>query len=302
MEWLAIIYAILAFIIIVMVLSGYGKAIDSKINKIKHIEGHSNESGTEKELEGTFVNRVLKPKLKFLSKPSNQVTDSNARRNDKMKEVSRKIRLAGLHIDAESFVFYKQAIMILCIVVSLFILVVTGQFLIFLLGVGIGLLGPNMFLKSKVKSYQEAIRNQLPDGLDLLGVCIEAGLSFDASLAKVAERMKGPFIDQLVLVYSQMQMGVSRADALRNLSNSTEIPELKTFVAALAQANQLGIPINNVMKVQSEQIRETRRQMAKEKGQKAPIKIMLPMVLLILPVLFIILMGPTVMNIAEMFM
>ena len=145
-----------------------------------------------------------------------------------------------------------------------------------------------------------SIKSPAPSAKDLRPVCIESGLSFDASLLKVSERMEGPFIDELLKLYRQIQMGVPRSEALKNMANASEIPELKTFIAALAQATQLGIPMNNIMKVQSETLRETRMQMAREKGQKAPVKMLLPMVGLIFPVLFIVILGPVVINVMDM--
>ena len=137
--------------------------------------------------------------------------------------------------------------------------------------------------------------------MDLLCVCIEAGLGFDAALLKVSQKLKGPFIDELLIVYREIQMGRTRREALQNLCDATNLDDLKTFASALVQAEQLGIPINNVMRAQSEQLRIERSQQAKEKGMKASIKMLLPMLLFIFPVVFIILMGPTVMNIIETF-
>ena len=156
---------------------------------------------------------------------------------------------------------------------------------------------PNFLLKVKVTSHQSAIRDQLPDVLDLLSVCTGAGLSFDNALVKVVDKMDGPFIDELMTVFKQMQMGVSRADALNALSDCTDIPELKTFASALIQANQLGIPVTNVMNVQSQQLRDSRRESARERGNKASVKMAIPIMLFIFPALFIVILGPTVINV-----
>ena len=173
--------------------------------------------------------------------------------------------------------------------------------LILMVGVLVGVMGPTMYLRSRVSSHQTGIKKQLPDAMDMLCVCIEAGLGFDAALLKVSQKLKGPFIDELMIVYREIQMGRTRRESLQNLCDSTNLDELKTFASALVQAEQLGIPINNVMRAQSEQLRVERSQQAKEKGMKASIKMLLPMLLLIFPVVFIILMGPTVLNIMETF-
>ena len=173
--------------------------------------------------------------------------------------------------------------------------------LIILGGLILGLIGPTFYLRFKLKSNQQRIRDQVPDALDLLGVCLEAGLGFDIALLKISEKLHGPFIDELLIVHREIIMGRTRRDALQNLANNTEIPELKTFVAALVQAEQLGIPIINVMRIQSKQLRATRSQIAREKGLKAPVKMMIPMVFFVFPVILIILLGPTLMNIMEVF-
>ena len=165
----------------------------------------------------------------------------------------------------------------------------------------LGIMGPTYYLRSRVNSHQNGIKRQLPDAMDLLCVCIEAGLSFDASLVKVAEKLHGPFIDELCVVYREIQMGVTKREALQHMCDSTTLDELKTFASALIQAEQLGIPINNVMRSQSDQLRIERSQQAKERGNKASIKMLIPMLLLIFPVIFIILMGPSVMNIIDTF-
>ena len=166
-------------------------------------------------------------------------------------------------------------------------------------GTLIGVMGPTLYLRSRVSGHQNGIKKQLPDAMDLLCVCIEAGLGFDAALLKVSQKLHGPFIDELMIVYREIQMGRTRREALQNLCDASNLDELKTFASALVQAEQLGIPINNVMRSQSEQLRVERSQAAKEKGMKASIKMLVPMLIFIFPVVFIILMGPTVMNIME---
>ena len=291
--------AISAFVFFIVSSIGYNKGteIDDKERKIEYISGKK-KIQSEKEGEKSSK-RFLQSQIQAINNYANK-SAANVKKNAKYKAAEKQLRLAGLSISPENFFFYKKAIMALIMVVMTFIAVITKIPLLVLVGLLIALLLPNMYLNVKVKSYQQGIRDQLPDAMDLLGVCIESGLSFDASLLKVSERMKGPFIDELLKLYRQIQMGVPRGEALKNMANSSEIPELKTFIGALAQATQLGIPMNNIMKVQSETLRETRKQMAREKGQKAPVKMLLPMVGLIFPVLFIVILGPVVINIMNM--
>lgn len=297
MEFMVLAISVLAFFIVSSIGYNIGKEADAKERKIEYISGKKKVQN-EKEGEKSSK-RFLSSQIQALNNMANR-SAANVKKNAKYKLVEKQLRLAGLSISPENFLFYKKAIMVLIVVVMAFIAAITKMILLVLVGLLIALLLPNMYLNGKVKSYQQGIRDQLPDAMDLLSVCIESGLSFDASLLKVSERMEGPFIEELLKLYRQIQMGVPRSDALRNMANSSEIPELKTFIAALAQATQLGIPMNNIMKVQSDTLRETRMQMAREKGQKAPVKMLIPMVGLIFPVLFIVILGPVVINIMNM--
>mgnify|MGYP000326287491 FL=1 len=297
MECMVLAISALVFFVVSSIGYNKGKEADAKERKIEYISGKKKVQN-EKEGEKSSK-RFLSSQIQALNNMANR-SAANVKKNAKYKLVEKQLRLAGLSISPENFLFYKKAIMVLIIVVSAFIAIITKTIFLILIGLLIALLIPNLYLNSKVKSHQQGIRDQLPDAMDLLGVCIESGLSFDASLLKVSERMEGPFIEELLKLYRQIQMGVPRGDALKNMANSSEIPELKTFIAALAQATQLGIPMNNIMKVQSETLRETRMQMAREKGQKAPVKMLLPMVGLIFPVLFIVILGPVVINIMNM--
>jgi tight adherence protein C len=297
MEFMVLAISVLVFFIVSSIGYNIGKEADAKERKIEYISGKK-KAQNEKEGEKSSK-RFLSSQMQVLNNMANR-SAANVKKNAKYKLVEKQLRLAGLSVSPENFLFYKKAIMVLIVVVMAFIAAITKMILLVLVGLLIALLLPNMYLNGKVKSYQQGIRDQLPDAMDLLSVCIESGLSFDASLLKVSERMEGPFIEELLKLYRQIQMGVPRSDALRNMANSSEIPELKTFIAALAQATQLGIPMNNIMKVQSETLRETRMQMAREKGQKAPVKMLLPMVGLIFPVLFIVILGPVVINIMNM--
>ena len=297
MEFMVLAISALVFFVVSSIGYNKGKEDDAKERKIEYISGKKKVQN-EKEGEKSSK-RFLSSQIQALNNMANR-SAANVKKNAKYKLVEKQLRLAGLSISPENFLFYKKAIMVLIIVVSAFIAIITKTIFLILIGLLIALLIPNLYLNSKVKSHQQGIRDQLPDAMDLLGVCIESGLSFDASLLKVSERMEGPFIEELLKLYRQIQMGVPRGDALKNMANSSEIPELKTFIAALAQATQLGIPMNNIMKVQSETLRETRMQMAREKGQKVPVKMLLPMVGLIFPVLFIVILGPVVINIMSM--
>lgn len=309
MNFLVISYALLAFVLVSVILSPIGFKDDERDKRIKKIR-NVDEKAAFGELNQSFFQRFISPAVGKLKKVAAKAMPKKKNRNtkdNKSEKVARQLRLAGMHNDPEEFQFVQNIIMILSMAlgVVLFLVFKDQQILIRLLILAgcalLGIAGPTFYLSTRVTSHQEGIRKQLPDAMDLLGVCIEAGLSFDSSLLKISEKLKGPFIDELMIVYREIQMGRPRREALQDLANNSSIPELKTFASALSQAEELGIPINNVMKVQSEQLRVTRRQQAQEKGQKATIKMLLPMLLFIFPVVFIILLGPTVMNIMNTF-
>jgi len=148
---------------------------------------------------------------------------------------------------------------------------------------------------------QDDMRKGLPDAMDLLTICVEAGLGFDASLSHVSARIPGPIAGEFQRVLQEMQIGKTRSEAFRSVTDRTSVPELKAFVSSIVQADAFGIPIANVLREQSKEARIKRRQRAEEKAQKVPVKIMVPLVLFILPVLFIVVIGPGAISIVRNF-
>jgi tight adherence protein C len=171
-----------------------------------------------------------------------------------------------------------------------------------IIGFLIGYLFPNSWLKAKAKQRQKEIQHTLPDVLDLLTVSVEAGLGFDAALLKVVEKQKGVLAEEFLRVLQEIKMGRPRREALRDLAKRNKPAEdLSNVVASLVQADQLGISIGGVLRNQAIQIRQKQRQRAEEKAQKAPVKMMIPLVFFVFPSIFIIILGPAVIQIMEMF-
>lgn len=307
MEFLVIAYSFLAFILVVLIASPKGMQNDKKQSRIDKINNTVGQP-VYQELQLSFYERFLGKGIKKISEKLSRFAPKkkNANKNKTLEAIKKQLRYAGIFMEPSDFQFIKYAFLIGVIFLTLIIIVAVDMepmimLLVLMCGALLGVMGPTMYLRSIVTSHQTGIKKQLPDAMDLLCVCIEAGLSFDAALLKVSQKLSGPFIDELLIVYREIQMGRTRREALQNLCDATNLDELKTFASALVQAEQLGIPINNVMKAQSEQLRVERSQQAKEKGMKASIKMLVPMLLFIFPVVFIILMGPTVMNIIETF-
>jgi tight adherence protein C len=165
----------------------------------------------------------------------------------------------------------------------------------FLMAFGFAVLGfflPELWLQSKITRRQNAIRKAMPDALDLLTICVEAGLGFDAAMGKVHEKWDNELSFLFGRVLREMQLGKLRREALRDMSDRIGIPEMTSFVAAIIQSEQLGVSMANVLRIQSDAMRVKRRQRAEEQAQKAPIKMLFPMAILIFPSLLIILLGP----------
>jgi len=161
-----------------------------------------------------------------------------------------------------------------------------------IIGVMLGVLIPRMYLQKRIAFRQYNILKQLPDVLDLLTVSVEAGLGFDMALAKVCEKMQGVLPEEFKYVLQEVKMGKPRKDALKDMGERLQVDDLSSFLTAIIQAEQLGVSIGNVLRVQSDQMRTRKRQRAEEAAMKAPIKMMLPLVGCIFPVIMIVLLGP----------
>lgn len=160
---------------------------------------------------------------------------------------------------------------------------------------------PQYWLRSRIGQRQNEIIKSLPDSFDLITTCAEAGLGLDAALARVAEKVEGPFADELSRMLRDIALGKMRREALRELGDRTGVPDLVSFVNAIIQAESMGSSIGTVLRVQADQLRVRRRQRAEEQAYKAPIKMLFPLVLCIFPTLFIVILGPAVITIMDGF-
>ena len=302
---LVIAYSLFVMVLCIVIFGKKGKEEDNNLKRMKSI-GKEVVTAEYKNVETSFYDRNIKPivtKLASLDEKGNKQSKS-ARKRQETEKLALQLRKAGMHMSTGGFNYLKLAVMVVGIILSvgigLLLKDVTSYYImIIIVGSMLSALSPTLVLNAKIKKHQDAIRAQLPDTLDLLSVCMEAGLSFDASLLKVSERMEGPLIDELVTVFRQIQLGKSRNDALKTLSDSTDVSELKTFISAVIQANTLGIPITNVLAAQSEQLRIAKREQIKEKAAKVPSKMTIPTVLLILPAIICVIMGPVVIQVKD---
>lgn len=169
------------------------------------------------------------------------------------------------------------------------------------LGIMIGALGPTTTLKKKVTARQRAIQRSLPDVLDLLVISVEAGLGFEQALDRVIANVPGELSDEFARVLGESRAGSSRSDALRAMEDRCDTAEVRSFVLAMIQADTFGVSIGRVLRAQADEMRIRRRQRAQEKAQKAPVKMMIPMVFCIFPALFVVVLGPAIINITKAF-
>ena len=167
------------------------------------------------------------------------------------------------------------------------------------LGGAIGFFLPDLLLYNAGSKRQAKIQSALPDALDMLTVCVEAGLGFDAALAQVARYTRGPLAAEFARALQEMQIGVARTQALRGMVARTSVAELRAFVSAIVQASELGIAVARVLREQANEMRVRRRQRAEEKAQKVPIKILFPLIFCLFPALFVVILGPGVITAAR---
>ena len=174
------------------------------------------------------------------------------------------------------------------------------------LGVGmplaaLGFMLPSIWLGGRVRKRQEAVQRALPDAIDLLTVCVEAGAGFDAALAKVVTKWSGPLTGEFERLLADLRMGRTRRDALRDLADRTGVLDVQSFVSALIQADQLGVGLIKVLRIQADQMRQRRRIRAEEQAQRAPVKMLFPLIFLIFPSVYIIILGPAALSLMKTF-
>jgi tight adherence protein C len=255
----------------------------------------------KRELAIPFYQRVLIPSGKALGGLGGKFTPTSV-----TERLGKELVFAGSPVgwDAERVLAMKLLGMVV-FAVAFFFLGHLANFsplrsiVLAIFGVIVGWYLPEWILRSRSGKRQMQIQRALPDALDLLSITVEAGLGFDAAVARVARQAGGPLGEELHRVLQEMQIGKTRADALRDLGDRTNVAELKGFVLAMIQADIFGISIAKVLQVQAREMRIKRRQRAEEQAQKLPVKIVFPLILCIFPSLFIILLGPAVITIYQ---
>lgn len=257
----------------------------------------------QQELQGSMLDRVFMPGAKRLGRAFVRLTpfDLNTRINELLV-------LAGNPPawDAERVVALKIIGGVAGVVLGgLLMTMAPIPPLVKLVGITVfALLGyviPSAQLRAMAGGRQKAIQRQLSDVMDLLTISVEAGLGLDAAISQVTHNVPGPLAEELARLSQEIQIGVGRADAFRHLGERTQIPELRGFTLAMIQADLFGVSIANVLRAQARELRQKRRQRAEEIAQKIPVKLLFPMIFLVLPATFIIVLGPGALKIYDQF-
>jgi len=274
-------------------------AVSSRLNSIRESEAGFENS----ELNSPLYTRVFKPILDSISKIMMKITPAEILSsleakiikggnpgNLTVKEWANIEALLALGLPALTFLICREfranaGITILFILVEIVLAFVL----------------PGFILGKIITARQKVILNSLPDVIDLLTVSVEAGLGFDGALMKVVEKKPGPLAAEFEKVLQEIKVGRQKKDALRDMAKRIEIQDLTSFVGSVIQADQFGVGIANVLRIQAEQIRLRRRQRAQERAMKVPVKMLMPMVIFIFPTLFIVLLGPVIIQVIQQF-
>jgi tight adherence protein C len=259
-------------------------------------------SGDLSELALPFSDRILRPTIRGFGRGLANMLPANF-----LAGIQKSLIMAGSSTTASTFVTFWAVCTGLFAFLGIVALAALGGasaqgFLGLPVMGAIGFSLPLMWLKTTVGSRQKLIVKNLPDAMDLITTCVEAGLGLDAALAKVSEQMKGPLAKELSQMLREVSMGRLRREALSDLGQRTGVEELISFVNAVIQAEQLGVSIGHVLKVQSDQMRTHRRQRAERLAHEAPIKMMFPLVLCIFPAFLLVILGPAVIRIGQQMM
>ncbi len=250
----------------------------------------------EIEMSQSFMERVILPTASKLGEIALRFTPQQA-----LDQIERQLEMAGNPKGITPTIFFAGRIVIAVMLFILLILVFSntkeGLFTFKNMGMtilfsGLGFMIPNMMVGSKVARRQDEVRKALPDALDLLTICVEAGLGFEASMKKVQEKWDNELSIAFGRSLQEIQLGKIRRVALRDMADRIGAQEMNSFVAAVIQSEQLGVSMAKILRIQSDDMRVKRRQRAEAEAQKAPVKMLFPMALLIFPTIMVILLGP----------
>ena len=247
-----------------------------------------------------FRDRVVAP---FVARGSRLMLKVNPKAS--VEGVNAKLMAAGMrNTSPAGFLAAQAALGVGGVVLGLVIMSSspssTGFLAILVFGAG-GFIAPSFYVSTRGRRRQNAVSADLPDALDLLAVSVEAGMGFDGAVSKLTEHMEGPLIDEFELTLGEMRIGEGRSDALKKMADRVPAPEMAAFTRSIIQADQLGISLGRILRVQATDARLKRQAAAEERAMKAPIKMLFPLVAFIFPAMFIVILGPAFLNLGQLF-
>lgn len=307
---LAVTFGIVVYSLIVLKFNSYGTFKDSIKKRLSSISNTGYKGvPLDEELSKPLFDRFLKPLfLGFIKRIKKYIPEEQKEnvggKNNKLKKL---LRQADIKMGINEYRWLRLSVMIgSSLVIGVVSLVLKMEIFIVILSALFGVLTPYIVLRfhlsMRVSKRCNSMQKQLPEVLDMLSVSVEAGLGLEQAMVYVVNNFEGPLINEIAVSNREMSMGRSRKEALLLLGDRCEIEEMKTFVRAIIQAAQLGISIKNVLRSQSSFMRQSRRNKIEEKAMQISVKILIPMVLFIFPVIFIVLLGPAVVDIVDQFL
>jgi tight adherence protein C len=306
MLWIAVLVGIVFITAVVLIVigmrdSGEGDPLQDRLEEYA-ARGEITDL-EEIELSQPLTERVFFPIARKMGQLALRFTPQNA-----IQQTARKLELAGNPGGMDPTVFWALRVGGLSLGVVLFFVATIAPEGSFLKGRGllfgipaaaIGFFLPELWLQGRISKRQSDVRKAMPDALDLLTICVEAGLGFDAAMAKVYEKWDNVVALAFGRVIREIQLGKLRRDALKDMADRLGVPEMTSFIAAVIQSEQLGVSLARVLRIQADQMRIKRRQLAEEAAHKAPIKMLIPMAILIFPSICIVLMTPAVLMLMQ---
>lgn len=255
------------------------------------------------EMSQSFQERVLFPLLRQFGELTTRFTPQNA-----LQEITIKLERSGRAgwIDASMFLALRFVAAAIFGVIAFLVFTFTAvkqpfatAVLYSLIALALGFFFPQLWLDEEIKKRQKEVQKAMPDALDLLTICVEAGLGFDAAMSNVAQKWDNELSLAFARAIREIQLGKVRREALRDMADRIDLADLTSFVAAVVQSEQLGVSMSKILRIQADQMRMRRRQLAEEQAHQAPVKMLLPMVGFIFPSIFIVLMTPAVLRMMQ---
>jgi tight adherence protein C len=289
---------------IVLAVWATGSTIDEKATvraSLRQLDGYDVDNVRDQELLKPVRERTLAPVQERLTTIAKRFSPEGY-----TEKVRDRLTAAGITdmswIDKFMAIRVVGAALVPVIIILVFgVLKMTGMSALATAGLlsAVAFFGPEAILSRRTEERQNEIRSMLPDVLDLLVISVEAGLGFEQALDRTVGAVPGPLTQEFGRMLGEVRAGASRADAMRAMEKRCDVPELRSFVLAILQADTFGVSIGRVLRAQADEMRIKRRQLAQEKAQKAPIKMMIPMVFCVFPALFVVVIGPAIINISQ---